>query len=155
MGERGFTLIEVLIAMAILTIALLGVAGTTLLQSGGIAASITSGQAAVSRGQYVSTATFLAQDRLEQAKGLQYTLQPPVDQIGGGPSPGAAPSALPDEAFGAITAYPNFRRQVRVLADTPAASMKTVTVTVTFHLPTAAGSNTESVAVGTIIAARP
>ena len=162
MGERGFTLIEVLIAMAILTIGLLGVAGTTLLQSGGIASSITYGQAAVSRGQYVSTAAFCAQSRLEQVKLLSYTLAPPVDQIGGGASPGTAPSTLPDEAFGAITDNcaqsnnPNFSRQVRVLAGTPAPNMKTVTVTVTFRLPTAAGStNTESVAVGTIIAARP
>lgn len=156
-ASRGFTLVEVLVAVAILTIALLGIAATTALQSGGIAASLSFGQAAVTRGQYVSSATFLAQDRLEQLKRLQYSIGPPaVDQIGGGPAPnGAAPIALPDEDFGTIAGYPNFRRQIRVQTGTPAANMKTVTVTVTFNLPTDVGMNQEAVAVNTLIAARP
>ena len=48
--QRGFTLVEVLIALAILTIAVLGVAATTALQGGGIAGSISFCQAAVTLG---------------------------------------------------------------------------------------------------------
>jgi len=159
MRERGFTLVEVLIALAILTIALLGVAATTALQSGGIAGSISVGQAAVTRGYYRSTATMLAQDRLEQVRRLQYSIGPPaVDQIGGGPAPnGAATLSLQfqDEAFGTIASYPNFARQVRVQAGTPAATIKTVIVTVNLRLPTDTGMNSESVAISTLIAARP
>jgi prepilin-type N-terminal cleavage/methylation domain-containing protein len=157
MQDRGFTLVEVMIAMAILTIALLGVGATVALQSSGIAGSISFGQAAVTRGYYRSMATMLAQDRLEQVRRLQYSIGPPaVDQIGGGPAPnGAAPATLPDEAFGAIASYPNFARQVRVQAGTPAATIKTVIVTVNLRLPTDTGMNSESVAISTLIAARP
>jgi prepilin-type N-terminal cleavage/methylation domain-containing protein len=159
MRDRGFTLIEVMIAMAILTIALLGVGATTALQSGGIAGSTSFGQAAVTRGYYLSTATMLAQDRLEQVRRLKYSIGPPaVDEIGGGPAPsGAAPLPLQfqDEDFGDIAGYPNFRRQVRVQTATPAANMKTVTVTIAFNLPTDTGMNQEAGAVTTLIAARP
>ncbi len=152
MGQGGFTLVEVLIALAILTIAVLGVAGGVLVQSGGIAASLPVGQAAVTRGYYVSTATVLAQQRQEQLKRLQYTVGPPaVDQFGAGPTP----AGFADEDFGSISGYPNFRREVRVQTGVPGANMKTVTVTVRFNLPTQTGTNQESLAVSTIIAARP
>ena len=151
-GERGFTLVEILIAMVILTIALLGVAGAVALQSGGIALSLPIGQAAVTRGHYISTATMLAQERLEQIKRLQYTIGPPaVDQI----SPDPTPTGFADEDFGTITGYPNFRREVRVQTGVPATNIKTVTVTVRFNLPKETGTSEESVKISTLIAARP
>lgn len=149
MGERGFTLIEVLMAMAILTIALLGVAGTVALQSG-IGASLTLGQAAVTRGNYITTATMLAQERLEQLKRLTYTLS--TDNI----SPDPTPTGFEDEDFGSISGYPNFRREVRVSTGSPAANMKTVTVTVKMKLPKETGlGQQESISISTLIAARP
>ena len=77
----GFTLIEVVIALALLTIALLGVASAVALQSGGIAVSLPIGQAAVTRGHHVSVATFLAQERLEQVRRLQYRTGPPAIEM--------------------------------------------------------------------------
>lgn len=153
-GEHGFTLVEVLIAMAVLTIALVGIVGAVVLQSGGwgMAASLSFGHAAVTRGHYVSTATFLAQQRLEQVKRLQYTVGPPaVDQFGVDP----IPAGFPDEGFGTIASFPNLSRQVRVQTGVPGANMKTVTVTVGFNLPKDTGIGLESLAVSTLIAARP
>ena len=152
MGEHGFTLVEVLIAMAILTIGLLGILAGAGVQSGGIAASLPFGQAAVTRGQFVSTATMLAQQRLEQLKRLQYIVGPPaVDQFGADP----IPAGFADEGFGTIAGFPNFSRQVRVQTGVPAANMKTVTVTVTFNLPKETGTGQENLVINTIIAARP
>ncbi len=146
MRERGFTLVEVLIALAILTIALLGVAATTALQSGGIAGSISFGQAAVTRGYYLSTATMLAQDRLEQVKRVQY-------RVGADPfAPGNPPLGFTDET--PVNGFPNFNRQVRVV-DGPAGNTKEVTVTLSFTLPTERGANQESMRISTLVAARP
>jgi prepilin-type N-terminal cleavage/methylation domain-containing protein len=146
MRERGFTLVEVLIALAILTIALLGVAATTALQSGGIAGSLPFGQAAVTRGYYLSTATMLAQDRLEQVKRVQYT-------VGADPfAPGNPPPGFADET--PVNGFPNFNRQVRVVGG-PVGDTKEVTVTVAFTLPTERGANQESMKISTLVAARP
>lgn len=150
MGERGFTLVETLIALAILTVGLLGVAGTVAVQSGGVAASIPFGQGVITRSHYISTAIMLAEDWLEQTKRLQYTVGPPaVDQIGN------PPTGFGDQGFGAITGNPNFSRQVRVQTGVPAATMKTVTVTVRFNLPNAPAQSQQSVVLVTLIAARP
>jgi prepilin-type N-terminal cleavage/methylation domain-containing protein len=144
--QRGFTLVEVMIAMAILTIALLGVAATTALQGGGIAGSISFGQAAVTRGYYLSTATMLAQDRLEQVKRVQY-------RVGADPfAPGNPPPGFAHET--PVNGFPNFDRRVSVIAG-PNADTRRVTITVAFTLPTAQGANQESINITTLVAARP
>src|SRR5207245_10974482 len=71
-ASHGFALVEILVAMSIISIGLLGLAGAMTVQSGGLSSSIAMGQGAVTRGYYVSTATLLAQDRLEQVKRLTY-----------------------------------------------------------------------------------
>jgi len=148
MRDRGFTLVEVLVALAILTIALLGVAATTALQGGGIAGTFPFGQAAVTRGFYLSTATMLAQDRLEQVKRVQY-------RVGTDPfAPGSPPPNFADESPVDPIAFPNFNRQVRVV-DGPVGNTKEVTVTVSFTLPTERGANQESMRLSTLVAARP
>jgi hypothetical protein len=149
-NERGISLVEVLLAIVLLTIGLLGL-GTALLPTGGVSAGMSSGHAAVSRGYFITTATILAQDRLEQIKRLQYTVGPPaVDQI-----TAPTPAGFEAEAFGAIAGYPAFSRQVVVTAATPTATTKTVTVTVQYRVPNGAGGlNQESVALSTVIAAR-
>ncbi len=146
MRERGFTLVEVMIALAILTIALLGVAATTALQSGGIAGSISVGQAAVTRGYYLSTATMLAQERLEQVKRVQYT-------VGADPfAPGNPPPGFANET--PVNGFPNFNRSV-IVNPGPVGDTKEVTVTVAFTLPTEWGANQESMRIITLVAARP
>lgn len=163
---QGFTLVEVLIALVLLTVAMLGVGAAVGVQSGGTAKSISFGLGAVSRAGSVSTATFLAQDRLERVKGFlvqNYTVNNGTGAVAD-PFSGAvgAPPGFADEGFGTIPVgpgpgcpcYPNFSRQVRVVAG-PVAATNQVTVTVTF---TASGDdrvNTENVAVSTLVAARP
>lgn len=149
-GERGFTLLEILVAIAILMIGILGVAGVLALQSGGVAASLPMGHAAVTRGFYKSTATLLAGERLNQVRQLTYTVGPPlVDEYG----PDPIPTAFPDE--NPVPGFPNFSREVRVQTDVPSPGVKTLTVTVRFNLPTDTRMNQESVMVRTLIAARP
>jgi len=148
-AQKGFTLAECLVAIAILGIAFSGVAAVGVIQAGGATGAMTMGHAAVTRGDYVSQASTLAQERLEQVKRLQYSVGPPaVDELGSG-----TPVGFADE--NPVTGWPGFRREVRVLDATPAAGMKTVTVTVTFTLPTASGTVQESIALRTLIAARP
>jgi hypothetical protein len=150
-GDAGFTIIEVLAAICILTVAVLGVVGALVLQRG-VSSSFDSGQAAVNRGHFVSTATFLAQDRIEQIKRLRYTLTPPpVDEIGAG----SPPAGLPDEDYGTIAGYPEFRREVSVQAGVPAADLKTVTVTVRFQRRSDTRTVNENIQLRTIVAARP
>ena len=149
-GERVFALIEILVAISIISIGLLGLAGAMSVQSGGLSSATATGHAAVTRGYYVSTAILLAQERMEQVKHLSYKVGPPaVDEIGS-----LVPTTLPDEAYGAIAGYENFSRQIRV-ENYPSSNVKTITVTVTFKVPTATSVNTESVVLSTLIAARP
>jgi prepilin-type N-terminal cleavage/methylation domain-containing protein len=148
----GFTLAEVLVAMMIIVVALLGAGGTVALQSGGLAASVPVGQAAVTHGHALSTATFLAQERLEQVRRLEYRLGPPaLDVIGAG----MPPPELPDEEFGAIAGFPDFRREVDVQDGVPGDGMKTIKVTIKFRVASATGRTRESIVLATILAARP
>ncbi len=151
--EEGFTLVEVLIAIALLTIGIVGVGAALVFQAGGVSSASSFGLAAITRANYISTATMLAQERLEQLKQLQYSAGPPaVDQFG----PDPTPAGFADEAVGNIQGFPNFARQVRVQTGAPAAGMKTVTVQVSFVPPTEGGfAQQESVQLTTIIGQRP
>lgn len=148
-GDHGFGLVEVLVALMLLTIGFLGVVGALGAKSGGVAAGESMGLTAVTRGNYVSTATMLAQQRLEQLKQLQYQIGPPaVDQFGADPTP----AGFADEP--AVAGYPSFRRQVRVQTGVPAANLKTITVTVSFRLPSQGGGD-QAIALSTLVAAMP
>ena len=145
--DGGFTLVEVLAAMGILVIGLLGI-GLALSSSNGLAGGADLGLAAVSRGNSYSTATELAQARLEEIKNGQYTATGPVDQI--------TLTNFGPEAYGDIAGYAGFRRTVTIQNGTPAAGMKTISVQVFFtpQYQTRRGSE-EVVQVSTIIAQRP
>jgi prepilin-type N-terminal cleavage/methylation domain-containing protein len=118
--NAGFTLIEVMIGMVILTIVSLGLTNLTVGVIRGNAFS-----------KHMTTATTLAQDKLEHAKRLGYS---------------TANTVVGTENYGAITSFPAFKRVTAVDNNTPAPAVKTVTVTVYW------GSDTRSVASRTILA---
>jgi prepilin-type N-terminal cleavage/methylation domain-containing protein len=144
--EEGFTLVEVLVAIALLTIGILGITAAAGVQSRGVASGAAFGQAAVSRANSIATATMLAQARIEEIKNAQYTAS--ADQI--------TAANFPDQAYGAISGFTGFRRTVTIANSTPAAGMKTLTVQVFFRpiLETGTGQE-EGVSLVTIIAQRP
>jgi len=154
--EEGLTLVELLTAMVILTIALVGVAASVAYQTVGVSSSLPMGQAAVTRGHYVTTATMLAQERLEQVKRATYTVQTDGTEVTDdlGSSSSAAPTNFSDEDYGSFSTrgLPKFGRKVRV--EDLASGLKTVTVTVTFDLPKEAGLGQESIAISSLIAPR-
>lgn len=101
--SKGFTLVEVLMAMFILSVGLLGIAALTV----GIAQSNR-----VSRD--LTVATTLVQDKLEDLRKTSYL-------------------NVASEAKSALASpYSDFRRGVSVAVDTPEAGMKTVTVNVSW-----------------------
>jgi len=100
-NNKGFTLIEVLVAMVILSVGLLGTAA--------LITGIIRGNKVSNR---ITTATTLAQDKMEEIKRSGYSN-----------AVSEAKSSLPSP-------YDQYERQVTVVDNSPAANMKTVTVTV-------------------------
>jgi type IV pilus assembly protein PilV len=122
--SRGFTLLEVLVAIAVLAVGLLGMA--TLVGS-----VINYNQLA----QHVTTATTLAQDRIEELKNTGY------DNIAEGSSTEANIDALGDA--GGV-----YNRSTEVDEDAVFQNTKTVEVTVSWDWK----GNTHNVVLNTIIA---
>ena len=108
-SNSGFTLIEVLVAMVILSVGLLG---TAALITGIINSNKLSNR--------ISTATVLAQDKMEEIKGAGYAGIGSIDDLN------------PYEDEDPVTDYSKFRRVTFIKGvDTPAVSgLKSITVTV-------------------------
>jgi len=117
-NNTGFTLIEVLVAMVILSVGLLG---TAALITGIISSNKLSNR--------ISTATVLAQDKMEEIKGAGYA---------------GADDEAGTEPYGGVN-FPLYKRITGVVAGNPA-GMKTVTVTVSWD------SDAHSVELKTILA---
>jgi len=130
-NERGVTLLEILIAMLLLGVALIG-----------LAASFPLAMYGVTLGGYQTTATLLAQQSMEQARAKTYaaifssldTGGGVCDTLGGGTfvDLGSTPvdsgsTPPPDPVY-----YPGFARCVSVQVGTPTATTTTVTVVVRF-----------------------
>ncbi len=116
-NAKGFTLIEILIAVSLLAIGLLGMAGLTV--------GIMKGNSVSNQ---VTTATALAQDRMEDIKRLGYSK-----------------AIAASEGYNSMSGYSSYKRDTVIDVDTPSVGMKTVTVTVSWD------SDAASVAVETIL----
>jgi prepilin-type N-terminal cleavage/methylation domain-containing protein len=109
-GANGFTLIEVLLAAAVIAVAMVAVGG-----------GLSYGLAGIEAGKQQTTATFLAEQRLEQIRAATY--------------PNVTAANFPAEGYGTIPNAPTYRRAVTI-TDNPAgvANTKRVEVSV-FYRP--------------------
>ncbi len=142
--QQGMTLAEVVIAVAVIGLGLVALMAVTPL-----------GSYAVQEGNQLSTATFLANQRLEQVRNAQWTICPAADQLGLSPTPTAAPQTgaavmFPDENPMAAP-YAAYTRRVRIsggastacppggIFPTAAPATRQVTVTVSYQPLTGVG----------------
>lgn len=119
----GLTLVEILVALGVLTIGLM-----TLLSAFPVAFS------GVSSGRQSSTAVFLAVQRLEEIKAFAMSPDPARGFVN------VTSENFPAEPYTAISGYARYRRQIMV-ADSPVvpADTKGVRVAVFYRPTTAAG----------------
>ncbi len=120
--QKGFTLLEILVALTVLSIGLLGMAGltTTIIHGNSLSNNVT-------------TATTLGQDRMEHFRRLGYSTTPVTD-------------TTTTEDYNSIANYPSYKRVSFIDVNSPSAGMKTITVTVYWN------SDAGSVALKTILA---
>jgi type IV pilus assembly protein PilV len=146
---RGLTLAEILVALLVIGVGLVGIAVVVPVSSYG-----------VQEGNQLSTATFLAEQMIERTRSVTWTAVPATDCLGlsagaAAPTPsgatcnGGTTTQFPDEA--SVNGYPAYQRTVRVegcTAPPPApqcalgvqhAAVRLVTVTVTYRGLSAAG----------------
>lgn len=141
-NQQGMTLAEILIAIAIIGVGLAALASAIPLANYGI-----------QEGNQLSTATFLANQRLEQVRNAQWTATPPV----GTPSDslGVSSSTTSPPQVGGVTTFPDenpvaapytqYTRQVRITdcaagcQGVTSADLRQVTVTVSYRPLTGVG----------------
>ncbi len=155
-GDAGFTVAEVIASVAVITIALVS-----------LSLLIPVSTFAVQQGKQQSTATFLAEQKLEQVRNLPWATSPVNDCLGVSATAAAAPTVpgggsctlgattvasgaplpwLADEAAGTIAGFGSYSRQTRV-TDCGAvgcggisdSGMRLVMVTVSYTPLTASG----------------
>jgi type II secretory pathway pseudopilin PulG len=162
-GESGMSLAEILVASVIIAIGLVGLLSAVPVASYGI-----------HEGRNLSTATFLANQRLEQVRNAVWTLSPANDCLGTSASSAVAPTsaacngagvtAFPDEAPMAAP-YGDYTRTVRITDCSVAgcgtivsADLRQATVTVSYTPMTGAGGvstgSTKSAIVTMLVAKR-
>ena len=152
------TLAEVLVALPIITIGLLA-----------LLAAIPLSTFATQEGRLTSTATFLANQRLEQVRNAHWSAVPAVDQLGVSASPTAPPQAGGSTTFAdespVAAPYTAYQRQVRITdcgvgggcGGVTSSGMRLVTVRVSYAPVSATGKDAatpRSVMVTMLIAQR-
>jgi len=109
--ERGLTLAEILVALLVIGVGLVGIAVVVPVSSYG-----------VQEGNQLSTATFLAEQMIERTRSVAWTAVPAIDCLGL-----SAGDTAPTATCGGPTAFPTFTVTYRGLsAAGQAASDKTV-----------------------------
>jgi prepilin-type N-terminal cleavage/methylation domain-containing protein len=146
-NERGLTLAEILVATVIIAIGLVGLAVVVPVASYG-----------VQEGNQLSTATFLAEQRIEQARNKVWTGNPLQDCLGVSSPSTSAPATTADcagTAAGAVSfadespvaGFTGYNRTTRIIdcstttcaGLTNPANMRRVTVTVSYRPLTGSG----------------
>ena len=105
-NKNGFTLPEVLIAIVVLMVGLLGVAGLTIIVIRGNVFS-----------KQITTAVTIASDQMERMKALGFAGTASTD-------------TTTTEAYGTLPDFPLYKRTTSIDVDSPATRMKIVTVKV-------------------------
>ena len=105
---NGMTLLEVVVAMGLVFVALLALAGLA-----------TTAIKATASGKHLTVAATLAQEKLEEFKSAGYQTQ----VVGGWESV---------EAYGTLMGYFPYKRIVRIQSQVPMAGLQTITVTVSW-----------------------
>src|SRR5262244_1551541 len=159
-GESGMSLVEILIASVIIAIGLVGLLSAVPVASYGI-----------HEGRNLSTATFLANQRLEQVRNAAWTATPANDCLGKSASSTAAPSSatcngatvttFADETTVAAP-YGDYSRTVRITdcgvtacSGINNSDLRQVAVTVTYTpMPGAGGITTPKSAIVTMLVAK-
>ena len=168
LDERGLTLAEVVAAAVIIGIGLVGLMIVVPVSSYGL-----------SEGNQLTTATFLAEERLEQVRNVPWTSSPDNDCVGIGPT--AAPTvpltkicthgtttlAAGDVTFGdepsVASPYTQYARTVRILdcaagpcTGITSAGMRQITVTISYRplTPTGVATSSKSVMLTMLMAQR-
>jgi len=98
--QAGVSLVELMVALLLLGVALMG-----------LAAAFAPGRMAIQAGDQATTATFLARRVLEDMRNRAYDLD--TDELVNGTT---FPSAT---TYGGITNYPNYRRTIAITDDAP------------------------------------
>ena len=120
--ELGFTLLDNLIALVILSVILLGLVG--------LATTVITGNA-ISKSRTVGLT--LVQDKIEDTRRAGYNYALTLNQTD-------------TEPYGSISGYPSFRRVTLTAVNTPGLGMQTVTVTVYW------GEDAHSASMSTLLA---
>jgi type II secretory pathway pseudopilin PulG len=158
MNQKGMTVPEILAAVVVIMVALVALASAIPISAYGI-----------QEGSQLTTATFLANQRMEQVKLSAWTETPPVDKIGLSASSTAAPlsggtTTFPDESPVAAP-YAQFTRTVRITdcglgagcGAVVDSALRQVTVTVSYRPLTGRGqaaTGSTKAAIVTLVVAR-
>lgn len=114
--QAGLSLVELMVALLLLGVALMG-----------LAAAFAPGRMAIQQGDQATTATFLARRALEDMRNRAYD-QDTDELVNGATFPAATGYGAGD-----LAGYPNYRRTITFVDNSPEIGTKTATVAVIYR----------------------